>query len=709
MLSNTLFTAATAASLLTPFVAAFDAQVKTNVAVYYGQGANQKRLRHFCQETSMDIINLAFLNIFPDQGVNGYPETNFGNQCGSQTFDINGENTGLLSHCPYLIEDIPFCQAAGKKVLLSLGGASPDNQKIESEGSAKAFADFLWYAFGPPTDMWAENGLPRPFKDVVLDGFDFDIEHNGGFGYAIMANRLRDRFKEMPSRRFYLSAAPQCPIPDDQLSDAIANAPFDFIWVQFYNNPGCAAVNYVIGGQFNYDAWVDVVRKSANPSAKLFIGLPGSMGAVEEGWYYMPAPMVQPMVDEYMSRYPDTFGGIMVWDATASERNNFLEDSYAASMKDILLTCAPGPAPTPSSTSTTPTSSPTTSSSTTGVSSGSSSSPSSPTSESTTPASSGSSTPASPTTGTTTPASSGSSIPASPTTGTTTPANSESPSSPHSPTHSGSTTPSSSVSPSDTTLPSSTPGSSKPGPTGPVTTSGTSSFKVGRPSSSAGAISSSGITSAPSVKPTATSSPETTTTIIVTSYIDICPTGFTTITTTYTSTYCPATATPTVTNQPTGVPAQTTSPPEGWTKTVTVCTHCASTPTTVTLTLPTKTGTTGSPSGTVPAGGSGVSPVKSTTKSTTTTTVTSTLPCSPPAKPTTTPIIIPTPATSRPASSSGMRPSTAPSASPSRVPTSPSSSQGGVTPVYTGAAAKTGLQGGVTLCVALLLTALVFA
>lgn len=182
MLSNTLFTAATAASLLTPFVAAFDAQAKSNVAVYYGQGAYQKRLRHFCQETSMDIINLAFLNVFPDQGLNGYPETNFGNQCGSQTFDINGENTGLLSHCPYLVEDIPFCQAAGKKVLLSLGGAVPDTQKIESEGSAKAFADFLWYAFGPPTDTWAEHGLPRPFKDVVLDGFDFDIEHNGGFG-----------------------------------------------------------------------------------------------------------------------------------------------------------------------------------------------------------------------------------------------------------------------------------------------------------------------------------------------------------------------------------------------------------------------------------------------------------------------------------------------------------------------------------------------
>lgn len=81
-----------------------------------------------------------------------------------------------------MVEDIPICQAAGKTVLLSLGGASPNTQKILSEQSAIDFADFLWGAFGPVTEKWTAANGPRPFRDVVVDGFDFDIEHNGGYG-----------------------------------------------------------------------------------------------------------------------------------------------------------------------------------------------------------------------------------------------------------------------------------------------------------------------------------------------------------------------------------------------------------------------------------------------------------------------------------------------------------------------------------------------
>lgn len=130
----------------------------------------------------MDIINLAFLNIFPDQGLGGLPGTNFGNQCDGLTYTIGNTTTELLSGCHQLIRDIPICQAAGKKVLLSLGGGYPDTQKIESETSAIAFADYLWAAFGPVTEEWSLINGQRPFGDVVIDGFDFDIEHNGGFG-----------------------------------------------------------------------------------------------------------------------------------------------------------------------------------------------------------------------------------------------------------------------------------------------------------------------------------------------------------------------------------------------------------------------------------------------------------------------------------------------------------------------------------------------
>lgn len=132
----------------------------------------------------MDIINIGFINTFPDQGAAGWPGSNFGNQCDGLTYEVDGVSTQLLSGCHQIAEDIPICQAAGKKVLLSLGGASPDNQQILSDASAVRFADFLWGAFGPQTEEWVSNDGPRPFGEVVVDGFDFDIEHNGGFGMS---------------------------------------------------------------------------------------------------------------------------------------------------------------------------------------------------------------------------------------------------------------------------------------------------------------------------------------------------------------------------------------------------------------------------------------------------------------------------------------------------------------------------------------------
>jgi chitinase len=83
----------------------------------------------------------------------------------------------LLSNCETLRESISVCQGLGKKILLSLGGAS-NTYQLTSNADATATADFLWGAFGPGNAKW-DN--PRPFdylgKYTVIDGFDFDIEH----------------------------------------------------------------------------------------------------------------------------------------------------------------------------------------------------------------------------------------------------------------------------------------------------------------------------------------------------------------------------------------------------------------------------------------------------------------------------------------------------------------------------------------------------
>lgn len=79
------------------------------------------------------------------------------------------------------MEDIPICQSLySKKIVLSLGGASRTYQ-LSGAAEGIAFADFIWGAFGPQTQAWLDQGLPRPFdgpgnQAVEVDGFDFDIE-----------------------------------------------------------------------------------------------------------------------------------------------------------------------------------------------------------------------------------------------------------------------------------------------------------------------------------------------------------------------------------------------------------------------------------------------------------------------------------------------------------------------------------------------------
>lgn len=170
--------------------------------------------------------------MFPDQkDANGYPGTDFGNACGGYYKTPEGVQTRFLASCPQIGNDIQYCQARGKTILLSLGGGSPDVY-IASEQSAKDMADFLWGAFGPKKDTWAG---PRPFGDVSVDGFDFDIESDpakikgpADFGYATMVDHFRHLFVG-EAKKYYISAAPQCEIPDSHLSDAISKSIFDFM------------------------------------------------------------------------------------------------------------------------------------------------------------------------------------------------------------------------------------------------------------------------------------------------------------------------------------------------------------------------------------------------------------------------------------------------------------------------------------------------
>ena len=79
MAPNTLIRAAIVATALfssTAF-AAFNAAASNNVVIYWGQGENQAPLLDVCNDPSIDIVNLAFVNQFP-KAIGDYPGSDFG-------------------------------------------------------------------------------------------------------------------------------------------------------------------------------------------------------------------------------------------------------------------------------------------------------------------------------------------------------------------------------------------------------------------------------------------------------------------------------------------------------------------------------------------------------------------------------------------------------------------------------------------------------
>jgi chitinase len=347
------------AVLITSVSAAFSPSAKNNVAVYWGQGPNQQRLLETCKNSAVDIVNIGFVNAFPDNSPGAYPGTNFGNACGDETYTVNGVSTLLKSSCPLIGSDIIECQNTyGKKIFLSFGGAYPQTYYIANDNSANSFADFVWGAFGPSTSAWTSAGKPRPFGNAVVDGFDFDIESNmtsppkdssgnsitdyKSRGYATMINRLKNtQFPKDASKSYYISGAPQCPLPDEHLAGPIANAWFDMLFVQFYNNPSCsgrAAINYAAGDSFL--KWTQTPSKNSN--VKIYFGLPASTSAVAPanvGDY-----LTQPEVKDIVTRFSPNakWGGIMLWESTYARSNLVCGKDYTTWSKDIVTAVTSG-------------------------------------------------------------------------------------------------------------------------------------------------------------------------------------------------------------------------------------------------------------------------------------------------------------------------------------------------------------------------------
>ncbi|USW55583.1 Putative glycoside hydrolase family 18, catalytic domain, glycosyl hydrolase family 18 (GH18) active [Septoria linicola] len=303
-----------------------------------------QRLLETCKLASVDVVNIGFVNQFPDNTGNSYPGTNFGNACWGDVYqNASGQDTQLLKTCPNIGPDVIACQQTyGKKIFLSLGGGYPTNYYFSSDTKARAFADFLWGAWGPVNSSWTG---PRPWGNAVVDGFDFDIESDVSpvnrrtAGYTQLISRLKNTwYPTDTSKSYYISGAPQCILPDVHFTTVMNRAWFDFIWIQFYNTPQCSAragINNQNGSNRNLDISYTNWTQSAslNTNVKYYIGLPAAPAAAASGDYLTLAEGQRTVQRFYGNA---KFGGIMLWEATYAMTNPVCNKDQLTWYKDIL-------------------------------------------------------------------------------------------------------------------------------------------------------------------------------------------------------------------------------------------------------------------------------------------------------------------------------------------------------------------------------------
>ncbi|KAJ7630611.1 glycoside hydrolase family 18 protein [Roridomyces roridus] len=320
---------------------AFDNSRYDNVAVYWGQNSIgaisttpqsqwQKPLSFYCGDSAIDVFPIAFVNGFFSTG--GEPTMNLANTC-NPTDNATFPGT-LLPNCASLAADIQTCQSKGKLVTISLGGAT-GGVGFASDAQATTFADTIWNLY--LDHLAGGSSSTRPFGNAVLDGVDLDIEQGANTGYAAFVNEIR-RLSSGASKKYYVTAAPQCVYPDSALGNALNSASFDAIYVQFYNNPWSGELRSFRGLQtyptvsaWNFGIWDQWARTvSLNPNVKVYIGAPASSTASGAG--YVDLSTLSNIAVTMRKSFP-SFGGVMLWDASQAWQNN----RYDLGIKNALV------------------------------------------------------------------------------------------------------------------------------------------------------------------------------------------------------------------------------------------------------------------------------------------------------------------------------------------------------------------------------------
>ncbi|KAL6311613.1 hypothetical protein AAG906_027348 [Vitis piasezkii] len=117
-------------------------------------------------------------------------------------------------------------------------------------------------------------------------------------------------------RKVYLSAAPQCPFSDAWMGTAIATGLFDYVWVQFYNNPPCQYSGNADNFIKSWNQWTTI------EAGQVFLGLPAAPAAAGSG-YIEPDVLVSQVLPSIKTS--PKYGGVMLW-------SRYYDNNYSAAI-----------------------------------------------------------------------------------------------------------------------------------------------------------------------------------------------------------------------------------------------------------------------------------------------------------------------------------------------------------------------------------------
>ncbi|KAG8492418.1 hypothetical protein CXB51_009717 [Gossypium anomalum] len=248
-----------ATSVILVLVTGIDA---SDIAIYWSQNSAEGTLAETCATGNYDFVNLAFLPIF-------------GN---------------------------------GQTPMINLAGGGAGSYYLASSDDARQVATYLWNNF------LGGQSASRPLGDAILDEIDFDTEGGTNQHGDDLAKYLSGYSQR--SRKVYLMATPQCPFPDAWVGDALKTGLFDYVWVQFYNNPQCQYTDGDITNLENeWKQWTTNV-----PATKIFLGLPASPEAAGSG-FIPESDLISQVLPAI--RGSAKYGGVMLWSKYYNDQTGY--------------------------------------------------------------------------------------------------------------------------------------------------------------------------------------------------------------------------------------------------------------------------------------------------------------------------------------------------------------------------------------------------